>query len=286
MVPTYDLTGSSEALSLLTTQSETAQIGIKVTSEWKLQGSVNSNKSEQPLTGMPNLELTQTSGNGSINYVGFAGLSTGLQLGYLTGEYAGLNGGMNTSYSQTSELLTAQYAHTYTGDLHTTDAHNITTVGAQLGFSRRSSSGGTNSTSGVTGLLDFKQQLTPKTSVFGNVSRVINSYFLNASSEIDTSAGGGVNWQATYKLSLALAYTFTYRDYPGQGNDPVGSNRIDRQQYASLAANYTPQKWLAIKTYANLQTRRSNFIGGDFTQDIFGVSVTVTPPINIMGLNR
>jgi hypothetical protein len=118
------------------------------------------------------------------------------------------------------------------------------------------------------------------------VSRLISSYVSSASSEIDTLAGLGATWQATYKLGVIVGYTFTYRDYPGQGNDPVGSNRIDHQQYATLELEYRPQRWLLIKPYANVQRRGSNYIGGDFNQTIFGVYVVFQTPDKDQPLRR
>jgi len=125
--------------------------------------------------------------------------------------------------------------------------------------------------------LDLKQQLTPKTSYSIKIDRAINNYFLNTSSEIDTEAAVSVHWQATHKLALSLGYTFTYRDYPGQGPNTVTGDRVDIQEYATVSINYEPQRWLAISPYANVRTRRSTFVGGDFNSTVFGVSVTVTP---------
>jgi len=87
-----------------------------------------------------------------------------------------------------------------------------------------------------------------------------------------------INWQATYKLAGTLGYTFTYRDFPRQGNNPVGSNRVDIQEHWTLGISYKPARWLMIKPYADLLARRTTFIGGAFSSTIFGVSVTVTRP--------
>jgi hypothetical protein len=266
MVPFFDLSGTALALSLETEQRETVQIGLKLSSEWKVEGSAYTSRADQPISGAPNLQLTQTSGTTSIEYLGFGGLTSGLTAGYLSGDYSGSNGNLNPSYSQSTAGFLANYKH------------NRTTFEGQVGYSRRVSGTGSDNTSGVTGLLDFKHQLTPKTSYKVKIDRTINSYFLNSGSEIDTEAGASVDWQATYKLEGTLGYTFTYRDYPRQGNNPVGSDRVDIQEYATMGINYQPERWLRIRPYANVQTRRSTFIGGHFSSTIFGVSVTVMTP--------
>jgi hypothetical protein len=265
MVPFFDLSGSALLLSLVTEQKETAQVGLKLTSNWEVVGSAYTSKSEQPIAGAPNLQLIQSSGSTSIEYLGITGLTSGLTAGYLSGDYSGSTVTADPSFSQSTVGLLAKYKI------------SRATFDGQVGYSRRTSETGTDNTSGVTGLLDLNYQLTPKTSFAAKIDRTINSYFLNVGSEIDTEAGVGVNWQATYKLAVTIGYTFAYRDFPGQGNNPVGSNRVDIQQTATVNINYQPQRWLTIGPYANVQSRISTFIGGEFSATVFGVMVTVTP---------
>jgi hypothetical protein len=268
MVPFYDLSGSAPTLSLVTEQKETAQFGVLLTSSWKVEASAYTSKSDQPVPEAPNLQLTQNSGTAAIEYLGITGLTSGLTAGYLSGDYSSATAATastNPSFSQSTAGLLAKYKL------------SRVTVEGEIGYSRRVSDTGTDNTSGVTGLLDFTDQLTPKTSFTAKIDRTINSYLLNAGSEIDTEAGASFNWQATYKLGVSPGYTFTYRNFPGQGNNPVGSDRVDIQEIATLNIDYRPQRWLLIRPYANVQTRRSTFIGGHYSSDIFGVSVTVTP---------
>ena len=265
MVPFADLSGSALQLSVSTEQREAAQIGLKLNSEWKLQVSGYTSKGDEPITGAPNLQLTQNSGTTSIFYSGFGALTSGLTATYLSGDYSGTNGTLNPSFNETTAGLLATYKV------------KRATFDGQVGYSRRNSSTGTDNTSGVTGLLDLQYQLTPKTSFTVKIDRQINSYYLNSGSEIDTEAGASVLWQTTYKLGVSAGYTFTYRFFPGQGNNPVGTDRTDIQELATLSINYQPQRWLQIKPYANVTTRRSTFIGGHFSQDIVGVAVVVTP---------
>ena len=63
MVPFFDLSGASAlTLSLVTEQKETADIGLKLTSDWRVEGSAYTSKAEEPIPQAPNLQLTQTSG--------------------------------------------------------------------------------------------------------------------------------------------------------------------------------------------------------------------------------
>jgi hypothetical protein len=242
MVPFYNLSGASVVeLSLVTEQRETARAGLKLNSEWKLEGTAYTSKTDQPVVGAPNLQLKQTATAVSLDYLGVTALTSGLTAGYLSGDYEGSRD-------------------------------------ASIGYTRRTSANGIDSTSGLTGSLDIAEQLTAKTTFTAKAARAINNYVFNAGSEIDSDVGAGLTWQATHKSAVALGYTFSYREFPGQGNNPVGSKRVDIQEYATLDINYQPWRWLLIRPYFNVQTRRSTFIGGHFSSTIFGVYVTATVP--------
>jgi hypothetical protein len=264
MVPFLDLTGSVLAVSLLTQQAETFEIGLKLGSEWKLDGTAHTSKTTQPTPEEPNVQLTENSGTTSLEYQGFGPLTSGLTATYLSGEYSGANG-TTPSYTQSTAGLLAHYMLTRTS------------FEGQITYSRRKTSdNGDASASGLTGLLSFNDQLTPKTSFSIKIDRAINTYFLNLGSEIDSDAAANVNWQATYKLSVSLGYTFTYREFPVLGQGSGGAFPVDYQQVAGLSMSYQPRRWLTIGPYANYQTRSSNVGGRNFNATSYGVSVSAT----------
>jgi hypothetical protein len=268
-VPFYNLSGAAAVqvqLSLVTEQKETAQVGLKLNSLWKLEGSAYKSKTDQPVIGAPDLQLNQTSTTMALDYLGVTGLTSGLTAGYLTGDYEGSRDTSDPSFSQTTAGFLAKYRR------------SRTTLNGQIGYSRRTSANGIDSTSGLTGTLDIAEQLTPKTTFTAKASRAINNYVFNSGSEIDSDVGAGLIWQTTHKSSVALGYTFSYREFPGQGNNPVGSKRVDIQEYATLDINYQPWRWLTIRPYLNVQTRRSTFIGGHFSSTIYGVYLTASYP--------
>jgi hypothetical protein len=269
MVQFFDL--NETTLSVNTTQRETAQIGVKLPSEWRLEGTVDTSTVNQPLPAQPDLQSKENSGTVAAKYLGISGFTIGFNAGYASGEFQGTNGiGIgDPSYRQTTEGVVASYLS------------GRSTWDGQLGYTRRTSADGTNDTSGVTGAISVMDQLTPKTSVQVKLSRALNSYVTNASTEVDSTAA--VNWQATYKLNANLGYTFTYRKYPGQGNDPLGSDRRDIQEYATLGVSYQPRRWLVIRPYANIQTRSSDYFGGAFNQTIYGLYFTVLTPAKPKG---
>jgi hypothetical protein len=260
-------------LSVQTQQREEALIGIKVTPEWRLEADGYTSKLDEPIPQAPNLTLTESSGQVSVKFSGVTRLTSGLYAGYLTGSYAGINpGGIEVDGIN---VVTDSAYHQYSGGFAATYLSPRSSFEGQLGYSRRTSATGTDDTSGVTGSLVLKEQLTYKTSIAFEAGRSIQSYVLTSGSEIDSSLGVSAQWQATSKLGVSLGYKYIYRDYPGQGNNPIGSERVDIQNAARLEINYQPREWLNIHPYANFQWRLSNFVGGEFNSNIFGVSFTV-----------
>jgi hypothetical protein len=262
MVPFLDLSGTQEALSLLTVQQESFQVGLKLSSEWKLEGSAVTSTTNQPIAGASNQELTQTSGTTSIEYAGFGPFTSGLTGSYLTGDYNGLNGAQDSSFSQSTVGFLTNYKF------------SRTTFNGQVTYTHRTSDDSRDNASGLTGLVSFKDQLTAKTSVVLTLDRAINTYYLNLGSEIDSEAGITVDWQATYKIGTSLGYTFTYRAFPGQAQGPSNAYPVDYQQYVTLAVTYKPVRWLSIAPYANVQTRRSNVFGNNFNATVYGVTLS------------
>ena len=264
MVPFLDLTGSLLTLSLMTQQSETFEIGLKLGSDWKLEGTAHTGRTSQPTPAEPDIQLTETSGTTSLEYQGFGPLSSGLTATYLSGDYSGANG-TTPSYTQSTAGFLAHYMLPRTS------------FDGQLTYSHRSSSDAAGaSTSGFTGLISFKDHLTPKTSFSVKIDRAINTLYLNLGSEIDTDAGVSVDWEATYKLAVSLGYTFTYRAFPVHDQGSGGAYPVDYQQVANVGISYQPRRWLTIAPYANIQTRRSNVYGHDFNATSYGVTVSAT----------
>jgi Putative beta-barrel porin 2 len=262
MVPFTDLSVST--LSLLTEQRETAKIGYLFLQDWRFDASGFQRTVEEPLPQAPDLRLAESSATATLNYVGNPGWTSGLNVGYLTGRFTGVGGTDSPSYHQVQFGGSTNY-----------ELSGRSTLAASGGYSRRTSADGSDNISGFIGQLDFKRQLTGKTSVDLQLGRAINAYISNVGSEIDTSAGVLVDWAATYRLDVQAAYSWTYRDFPGQGNDPPGSTRKDHQQLSSLRLDYHPLLWLAIKPYITLQSRTSDFISGNFNATGFGIDIVV-----------
>jgi len=263
MVPFLDLTGSviSQNLSLLTGQTETMQVGVKLDSEWKLLGSVSHTESTQSSVGIANQELRQTSGTASLEYAGFGPFTSGLTATYTSGDASGADVARNPPFAQYTAGLLAIYKF------------SRTSFDGQVTYTRRTySDEALDTVSGLTGSIAFNDQLTPKTGITVNITRAINVQYLNLGSEVDTSASLGLTWQATYKIGVTVGYMFNYRDFPIQS----GGDTIDHEQVASLAISYHPVRWLSIATYGDYQTRSSNAAGRNFDSTQYGVSISAT----------
>ena len=251
---------------LLTEQRESGLLGFNVTPDWRLEGSGYYRTLDQAFAEQPSLTLTETDEQVALKYIALAGLTSGLAAAYVNGDYTGPGAAINPNYHQTTVQAVATYVAT-----------GRSTFNGALGYSDRASVSDANTITGLTGAFDYKDQLTGKTSVDIQLSRLINSYVADQGSEIDSIAALNVNWQATYKIGVVASYSYTYRQLPGQGDAPIGSTRIDRLQLASLNVDYEPLDWLSILPFVNYQVRGSNFIGANFNATVVGVNVTVHP---------
>jgi len=263
MVPFFDL--GQTILSLQTMQTETAEAGWRLNSDWRLEGKAIYDTLDQPIIGAPDLQLKEKTGQAAVKYTGLVGFTAGLDARYRSGDYGHSGGPQNPSYHESMAGLTASYKLT-----------GRTTFDGEVGYSKRSSSFGNDNQNGLTGHLKFKDQLTHKTSFSIGVSRELVNYVANAGSETDTGVNANVSWQATHRVAIEAGYIWTLRDYPRQGNNPPGSDRVDHQRSFTVAADYLALRWLTIKPYANILKRSSDFIGGDFDSTIFGVQLVAS----------
>lgn len=281
MVPFYDLSGQSNlslqtTLSLQTSQREEASMNVTLSPRWSISGNASSNRIDEPLPQAPDLTLTDSTGQLTLSYRSTARFVAGGFVGYETGSYDGTTPALNP----VGPVMTANPDyHQAQAGLTSTYTSPRTTYSGQIGYSRRTSDAQTDSTSAVTGSVSLTERLTPKTSLIFTAGRSIQNYLLNTGSEIDSTLGLAADWNATNKLAVTLGYTYTYRDFPRQGNNPVGTDRVDIQSVAVLGITYQARPWISINPYANVAWRISNFVGGDFDSTVYGVRVTVQRPL-------
>jgi len=252
---------------LQTDQHESGKLALSVTPDWRLEGSGFYDSIVQTFQNAPNIDLDESQEQIALRYLGVANLASGLSAAYTVGDYTGSSAALNPSFRQTSVALVATYK-----------AGGRSTFDGTLGYSDRTSSSALNAASGLTGQLDYADEITGKTTIQVQLSRIINNYVANIGSEFDSIGTLDLRWQATYKLGLIGGYTWTYRELPGQGNAPLGSNRLDHLQYASLKVDYEPRRWLSVKVYVDFQTRSSNFVGANFNATTYGIYFTIQRP--------
>jgi hypothetical protein len=267
MVPFQYLTQTT-TLSVTTMQREQAGLGVQFLPRWRTEASGYSSDTDWPLPGDPDVRLRESEGEASLKYLGTGPVISGVRVAYLTGTYSGsTNQELNTSYRQWSAGIVANYVSGHSS------------LAANLSYSDRSSpgpQGALNTVSGPTATLGYWNQITGKTSLSLNLTRAFTPYITNQSSSIDNIASLILDWQATYRIHVKTSYAYDYAQLPGQGNNPIGSDRVDHLQTATLGVDYEPRPWLSIKPYASYQKRTSNLIGGNFDASVYGVKLTLT----------
>jgi hypothetical protein len=263
-VPFYTLLQEQQPIVLITQQRELATFSFLASPNWRIGADAHKSESDAPVAGAANLSNSESGGGLQLTYVRNAKLTGGIAASYSTGDYGGVTAALATPYRQETVNLTSTYTVTAR-----------TAFSGQMGYTRRTSDSSTDGTSGLSGSLNYRRTLTPKTSINLNFSRAVASNITNTSAELDTVASANVNYAATYKMTIQAGYTLTKRYLPGQGI-PIGTDRNDRQQFANLGVDYQWLRWLSIRAYANYQTRSSDAAGADFNATVYGISATAT----------
>lgn len=257
-------------LNVTTAQREQAGLGVQFLPAWRAEASGYLEDTDWPLPGEPNVKLRESEGDATLKYLGTAAVTTGVRVAYLKGTYSGsIDPELNTSYRQWSAGFVANYA----------SGHS--TFNGVVSYSDRSAPGQDsqlNSLSGMTAALNYFNQLTGKTSLTLNLTRAFNAYPTNQGSVIDNTATATFGWQASYRIHVAATYTYDYSQSPGQGNNPIGTDRLDHLQTASVDLTYQPRPWFVIKPYASYNRRTSNFLGATFNVSEYGLKLTLTWP--------
>jgi len=246
-----------------------AKVNFTLTPEWRLETSETYHDLDSPIQDFPDYGLSEETTHIALRYLGVANLTFGVSADYLDGEYR--NAPLLGNYDQRSAGLTMTYA-----------LSGLSTFNGAVGYSKRDLGEGQGTLSGVTGNLGYTRNLGPKTAVFVNLSRNINSYVGAGGSELDSTALVGVNYQATFKIGLVLQGQYTKSDFTGQtvpipgGIDQAG--RVDHLPGATFKMDYQALRWLLIQPYAIYQRRSSNFEAFEFSSTTIGIKILVKKP--------
>jgi hypothetical protein len=244
----------------------TASANFQFTPDWRLQSQGVINDLDSPRPGYPNLSLTEDSIHEGLRYVGVAKLSAGIDAIYLHGHFNGEEYILTPRYNLTTVEAAAQYVAT-----------GLSSFDGAVGYTRRVEPGA-ETLSGATGLLAYKRNLTDLTSIDIKLYRAFNTYLTYESAEIDNGIALGATWDATSKITVAPGYQWTYSTFPGAnlvGLIPVGPERIDHYQLATLSVKYEARNWVSLRLYGQYQTRSSNVGTDSFNGTLVGLEFEV-----------
>jgi hypothetical protein len=266
----------SEQLEIQTEKVATGAVRLLLTPRWRFDLSPNWHDFESPLPAFPEFGFKEGGISGSLNYLGIQKLTAGLREDFLEGAYHHIVAA--TKYHQYTTELTANYAITgfssFEGQLGYTQRHNTLVNSADALAPGVGTGGVVGTTSGLTGALGFRRQLSVKTSVSLRVFREVNSYVAGANSEIGTGGEAGARWDPDIKLSFTARYRITKQSIQGALATADFSTRTDRTRHAELGMEYHALRWLTFRPYALRDTRSSNFHGANFNSTVYGVDFT------------
>jgi hypothetical protein len=264
MVSFLDFTATQ--LYLQVQSVTTASANFQFTPDWRLQSQGVINDLDSPRPGYPSLSLTEDSIHEGLRYVGVASLSAGIDAIFLNGHFNGEEFILTPRYDQTTIEAAAKYVAT-----------GLSSFDGALGYTRRTQENGAP-ISGISSLLAYQRDLTGLTSINIKLSRAFNTYLTYEGAEIDTGVALGATWKATSTIAVAPGYQWTYSTFPGAdlaGLAPVGVERVDHYQLATLSVKYQPRDWLSLRLYGQYETRSSDVVIDSFNRTLFGLEFEV-----------
>ena len=262
MAPFY--LGNSTQLTLNTDRDIGGKANFNFNPDWRLEGGILFHKLDSPLQNFPDFVERDTTTHLRLVNVSVSHLEYGIAFDRIDGRFE--NAVDVGPFTQNNSKLTVQYT-----------VSALTTFNASAGYSKREQTSNGGNVSGFTGDLRYTRQLTPKTSVSVDVSRAVNSYLAAAASEIDTTVTAAVNWQATYRILVALSYSYVHSNFVGQAIPGANDNgRIDHSPLGSLNVTYQVLRRLQLHGYVSKQSRSSNIEEFNFNDTLVGLEVKYT----------
>lgn len=257
--------GNSSALTIDVDRKISGTLDLNINPDWRLETGAYSHYLKSPLQDFPDFVERETSGQLALLNRSVAHLTYGITIDHLSGRFE--NAPTVGSYNQTDAQLTASYV-----------VSALSTFKGALGYTKRTETG--DSVSGITGLLGYTRQLTPKTSIAFNATRAVNSYVAAGGSELDTSANLVVSWQATYKLNVGLSGGYVHSTFVGQfvpgSPGSITAGRADNSPLASLNLNYQVMRHFKLHGYFNHTSRSSTVDLYNFSDNIVGIEARVS----------
>jgi hypothetical protein len=235
----------STSLELDTDRDIGGTAGYKITPDWRVDAGLTSHSYYAPLQLYPDYVEHETITHLGFTYLGIANLTFGASVDHTNGDFH--DAPDVGPYSQYSGRLNANYA-----------ISGLTTLIGYVGYTDRNQAND-GSVSTLTGSIGYTRMLTGKTSLIVQLTRAVDSYLAAGGTEVDSTASVGLNWSATYRLTVAASGGYTRSTFVGQ-NIPgsTATGRLDHSPQATLNASYQLLRHLQLKAFAQYQERSSN----------------------------
>lgn len=243
-----------------------AKFNIQVAPEWRIETGFDYHDLDSPIQFYPEYGLSETTGKIALKYAGFSHLTYGITADYTHGEYR--NAPIQGSYEQTDLDLTVAYA-----------VSSLSAFSGAIGDTRRDQGQNQGNLSALTGSFSYTRQLSGKTSLQASLTRLVNSYVGAGGSEEDTSGALRANYQATYKIGIAVGVQYLRSKFLAEtvpGIEVPGSSY--HSPSASFTLNYQALRWLLIRPYATWQRRSSDLENFNFTGTVVGIEFLAKKP--------
>jgi hypothetical protein len=274
----------SEQLLLDTERTTGLMVRVLLNPRWRLDLNPELHELDSPLPGFPGFRLHEQEDSATLDYLGFGKLTSGLQFGYIHGQYEQIIEA--TRYDQSTVGLTSDYKVT-----------GLSTFGTDVGYSKRTTepnpagsitepagspiaaayagyTGAIGKISSFTGTLRYRREITGKTSANLSLFRRLDSYAAGANPEVSTGGELGLEWKPDVRFVVEARYRMAHESIQGGLLLAGVTNRSDRRNSADFAVSYTAFNWLTIRSYASWDKTTSSFALGNYSDTMVGIEFT------------
>ena len=266
------------ATQLLMNTDKLGQAAFRVlfAPEWRLDLTPRYHELDSPLPGYPDFALDEGAGEAALNFLGISRLSAGLRYEYAEGEFHDIIDA--TRYHQGTQGITVDYQVT-----------GLSAFTLQAGYTSRDSflagpttassaaaaelAGVAGRTSGVTGSIGYRREISAKTHIRLDLDRAVQSFVAGANSDVVTGGTAEIDWDPDAMFTVQMRYAAEQDSIRGPLLLEDITGRSDHLQTTSLDIIYHFKRQLDIHPYVSYARRSSTYYLANYSATTIGIEI-------------
>ncbi|MEO8315997.1 MAG: hypothetical protein ABI645_14540, partial [Pseudomonadota bacterium] len=245
--------GGTQTVLQTTTQAELT-LRVRPTPRWQIGLTPPGwRNTKTPLQSAQDFKLDEKTYRGTVGFLGAGQLVPGLSATHTRGKNSGI--ATATRYGEDTVQGTLDYKAT--GFSTFTFAAGRTQRSTRLIVPATAPQPPATTTSGFTGSIGYRRQLSVKTAFYFNANRSFQQYDASVNPTVSTGFTTGLDWAATPKFSMSVDTSFAWSDIQDLPIAGTISNRSYLVRSYTTNARYQMTQRFSLRTYFTRSMRNS-----------------------------